>query len=88
MIGVNLDYSKDEVTKFLAENQNVRWKQLFEPGGFESRLANEMGIITLPMTILVDDKGQVVSTNLQITELEDEIKKLMESRVANAAPAK
>ncbi|MBL9162067.1 MAG: redoxin domain-containing protein [Planctomycetaceae bacterium] len=88
VIGVNLDYSKDEVTKFLAENQNVRWKQLFEPGGFESRLANEMGIITLPMTILVDDKGDVVNTNLQITELEDEIKKLMESRVANAAPAK
>lgn len=88
VIGVNLDYSKDEVTKFLAENQNVRWKQLFEPGGFESRLANEMGIITLPMTIVVDDKGQVVNTNLQITELEDEIKKLMESRVANAAPAK
>ena len=47
-----------------------------------------MGIITLPMTILVDDKGQVVNTNLQITELEDEIKKLMEPRVANAAPAK
>ena len=88
VIGVNLDYSKDEVTKFLGENQNVRWKQLFEPGGFESRLANEMGIITLPMTILVDDKGQVVNTNLQITELEDEIKKLMEPRVANAAPAK
>jgi thiol-disulfide isomerase/thioredoxin len=88
VIGVNLDYSKDEVTKFLAENQNVRWKQLFEPGGFESRLASELGIITLPMTILVDDKGQVVSTSLQITELEDEIKKLMESRVANAAPAK
>lgn len=88
VIGVNLDYSKDEVTKFLAENQNVRWKQLFEPGGFESRLASEMGVITLPMTILVDDKGQVVSTSLQTTELEDEIKKLMESRVANAAPAK
>ena len=88
VIGVNLDYSKDEVTKFLSENQNVRWKQLFEPGGFESRLASEMGVITLPMTILVDDKGQVVSTSLQITELEDEIKKLMESRVANAAPAK
>jgi thiol-disulfide isomerase/thioredoxin len=88
VIGVNLDYSKDEVTKYLAENQNVRWKQLFEPGGFESRLANEMGIITLPMAILVDDKGQVVTTNLQITELEEEIKKLMESRVADAAQAK
>ena len=88
VIGVNLDYSKDEVTKFLAENQNARWKQLFEPGGFESRLANEMGVITLPMSILVDDQGNVVDTNLQVTEIEEEIKKLMESRVANAAPAK
>ncbi|BBO35865.1 redoxin family protein [Lacipirellula parvula] len=89
VIGVNLDYSKDEVTKFMGDHKNVLWKQLFEPGGFESRLANEMGIITLPMTILVDDKGQVVNTNLQVTELEDEIKKLLESRVANNnAPAK
>lgn len=84
VIGVNLDYSKDEVAKYLAANPQLRWKQMFEPGGFESRLASEMGVITLPMAILIDDKGQVVNTNLQIAELEEEIKKLLESRVANA----
>ena len=84
VIGVNLDYSKDEVAKYLAANPQLRWKQMFEPGGFESRLASEMGVITIPMAILVDDKGQVVNTNLQIAELEEEIKKLLESRVANA----
>ena len=84
VIGVNLDYSKDEVVAYLKENTQLRWKQLYEPGGFESRLANEMGVITLPMVILVNDKGEVVTSDLQVPEIEDELAKLLAERVANA----
>ncbi|MBA3481902.1 MAG: redoxin family protein [Pirellulales bacterium] len=84
VVGVNLDYSKDEVIAYLKANTQLRWKQLFEPGGFESRLANEMGIITLPMVILVNDKGEVVTSDLQVPEIEDELAKLLAERVANA----
>lgn len=84
VIGVNLDYSKDEVVAYLKENTQLRWKQLFEPGGFESRLANELGIITLPMVILVNEKGEVVTSDLQVPEIEDELAKLLAERVANA----
>jgi thiol-disulfide isomerase/thioredoxin len=84
VIGVNLDYSKDEVVAYLKANPNLRWKNIYEPGGFESRLANEMGVITLPMIVLVDDKGLVVNSNLQVAEVEDELAKLLAARVANA----
>jgi hypothetical protein len=84
VVGVNLDYAKDEVIAYLKANTQLRWKQLFEPGGFESRLANEMGIITLPMVILVNDKGEVVTSDLQVPEIEDELAKLLAERVANA----
>jgi hypothetical protein len=36
------------------------------------------------MLVLVDDKGQVVSTTLQIPEVEGELAKLLAARVANA----
>ena len=84
VIGVSLDYSQDELTAYLRANPQLRWKQLFEPGGFESRLANEMGVITSPLMVLVDDKGQVANANVQPAELEDELKKLLDGRVANA----
>jgi hypothetical protein len=84
VIGVNLDYSKDEVVAYLKENTQLRWKQVYETGGFESRLANEMGLITLPMLVLVNDKGEVVTSDLQVPELEAELAKLLAARVANA----
>jgi hypothetical protein len=84
VIGVNLDYSKDDLIAYLKENTQLRWKQVYEPGGFESRLANEMGVITLPMLVLVDDEGKVVSTDLQTPEVEGELAKLLAARVANA----
>jgi thiol-disulfide isomerase/thioredoxin len=84
VIGVNLDYSKDDAVKYLKDNTHLRWKQLYEPGGFESRLANEMGLITLPMLILVNDKGEVVSSDLQMPEVEGELAKVLAARVANA----
>jgi TolA-binding protein len=84
VIGVNLDYSKDDVVAYLKANPNLRWKNIYEPGAFDSRLATEMGVITVPMLVLVDDKGQVVSTTLQIPEVEGELAKLLAARVANA----
>jgi hypothetical protein len=43
-----------------------------------------MGVITLPMLVLVDEKGLVVNTNLQVAEVEDDLAKLLAARVANA----
>lgn len=81
VIGVNLDAAKEDVTKYL-KDVKLPWKQLFEPGGFDSRLAKEMGIIQMPQLILVDDKGVVVTTNIQPAELGAELKKLIASEVA------
>ena len=75
IIGVNLDYTREDLTKYLETNR-LPWKQLHEKGGFESRLANEMGVITLPLMILIDSQGNVVSNNLPAAELEAQVKQL------------
>ena len=84
VIGVNLDYSKEDLIAYLKENTQLRWKQLYEPGGMESRLADEMGVIMVPMLVLVDGDGKVVSADLQMPEVEGELAKVLAARVANA----
>ncbi len=74
LIGVNLDSERGTATAFLQTNQ-LPWPQLYEPGGLDSRLANELGILTLPTMILVDKEGKVLNRNIQAGELDEELAK-------------
>lgn len=76
VIGVNLDNTEAELSAFLKENA-LPWSQIFEPGGLESRPAVEMGILTLPTMILVDQQGRVVHRNITAGEIENELKRLV-----------
>lgn len=73
-LGISLDYDKSQVTSFLQSNK-LPWVQIYEPGSLDGRLANEMGILTLPTMLLIDGNGRVVNRNLHISELEAEVKK-------------
>lgn len=81
VIGVNLDGSRAEVQQYL-KDKRLPWKQIYEPGGFESRLANEFGVITMPLMILTDPTGKVVNNNLQAAELPAELKKALGGNTA------
>jgi thiol-disulfide isomerase/thioredoxin len=78
-IGVNLDADKKALESYLAENR-LPWPQLYEPGSLDGRLANELGILTLPTMILLDRKGRVVNRNLNVNELEAEVKKYLQQQ--------
>ncbi len=73
LIGVSLDANRQTLDEYLSKNR-LPWPQLFEPGGLDSRYANELGILTLPTMILIDDKGQVVNRSVHITELDGELR--------------
>ena len=75
IVGVNLDYSRNELLAYLKENR-LPWPQLYEEGGFESRYAKEMGVVTVPMMMLVGPDGKVINHNIQAAEIEDALKKL------------
>jgi len=76
VIGVSLDNSRETLVEYLGQNR-LPWPQIFEEGGLDSRPANQLGILTLPTMILVDQQGRVVNRNVQATELEDEVEKLL-----------
>lgn len=76
IIGVCLGDDPAGAKQFLTENR-IPWKQLYEEGGLDGRLANEMGVMTLPLMLLVDQRGGVVSDNIHVAELDAELKRLV-----------
>lgn len=76
VVGVNLDNTEQTMSAYLSENP-LPWPQVFESGGQDSPPALDLGILTLPTMILINQEGRVVNRNITATELEGEIKKLL-----------
>jgi thiol-disulfide isomerase/thioredoxin len=76
VVGVNLDTTHQDMDAYLADSP-LPWPQIFEDGGLDSRPANELGVLTLPMMLLIDQQGKVVDRNIHATELEKELKRLL-----------
>ena len=76
VLGVSLDTNAKDLNAYLAENR-LPWPQIYEEGGLDSLPANQLGILTLPTMILVDQEGKVVNRNIAIADVEAEVKKLL-----------
>jgi peroxiredoxin len=75
VIGISVDANAKTLKSYLGENP-LPWPQIYEEGGQDSSVANALGIVTVPTMILVDAQGKVVSRNIQISEIDAELKKL------------
>lgn len=76
VVGVALDGDKAKLVKFL-QTKPLPWPQLHEPGGLDSRLAEEFGVLALPTMVLVGVDGAVVDRNVSITDLEKKLDDLV-----------
>ncbi len=83
IVGVNLDNSPEEATQFLQEHR-LPWPHLYEPGGLESRLATQWGILTLPTMFLVGPEGKVVHRDIRASQLERELRHLTADKIPSA----
>ena len=75
IVGVNLDSQTEELTRYFRSERPL-WTHLYEEGGLDSRLASEMGVFTLPVMLLVDERGRVVNRQLHGAQLREELEKL------------
>lgn len=76
LLAVNLDASEEEAKAYLSSNP-ISGTHLHQSGGLDSRLAADFGIMVLPTVFLADKEGNVVNNNLQMINLEEEVKKLI-----------
>lgn len=78
VVTVNLDNGDAEAINFLQQNP-LRATHLHQaPGGLDSPLAAQYGVLVLPNLFVVDQDGKVVNRNGQIVTIEDDVKKLVE----------
>ena len=79
VVGIALDSDKLQLENFL-KAKPIAWPQLHEAGGLDGRLAEELGVLTLPTMILLDAEGNVVDRSVVITELEKKVDTLLEGK--------
>jgi thiol-disulfide isomerase/thioredoxin len=76
VVGIALDEDKAALQQFLL-NRPLNWPQLYEPGGLDGRLAEELGVLTLPTMLLIDKEGVVLERNILVTDLENKLKSVV-----------
>lgn len=75
ILGVNVDHRREDLTRFVQENR-LSWPQLYEEGGLEGRVANELGIINVPTLFLIGKDGNVVSRDIRVADVKRELERL------------
>jgi thiol-disulfide isomerase/thioredoxin len=76
VVGIALDSDKAQLAKYLAQKP-LPWPQLHEAGGLDGRLAEELGVLTLPTMFLLDAEGKVIDRNLVIADLEKKLEEMV-----------
>jgi len=74
LLSVNLDTTIGEAKTFLQKNP-APGTHVYQPGGLDSKLAAEYGVMMLPSLFIVGKDGKCVSRNAQISTVEEELKK-------------
>jgi hypothetical protein len=75
LVCINLD-NAPPVAGGPLQAQDLPGTQLYQPGGLDSPLATQYGIMVLPNMFLVGRDGNVASRTVQIATLDDELKRL------------
>ncbi len=89
VVGISLDDEKAHVTALLKE-QNIPWKCLFSHDkshtGWEHPLATKYGIFSLPVVLLVNQQGNVVTMNARGERLGELLAKMLDGETAPPPP--
>ncbi|MEQ1828170.1 MAG: redoxin family protein, partial [Pirellula sp.] len=90
IVGVNLDTDAKTATDFLSSNKAYPWPHLHEQGGFDSSLAVRLGVLSVPVTILIDADGKVAKRTSHFSkEMENALDDLLDAPASqpSAQPA-
>ena len=84
VVGINLDKEEPDVEAFL-ENRPLAWHHIFysdkKHRRWDNLVVKHYGVREIPLMWLVDHQGKVTSENVQVEELEKEVRRLLtESR--------
>jgi hypothetical protein len=86
VLGVNLDQDRTIVAEFVSQHK-IRWTQVFESErdkqGWNNPAVTFYGIMDLPALWLIDQSGNVISTNIKLEALSSELDRLLGANSEN-----
>ena len=86
IIGINLDTDARVAAEFLQSGKSFPWPHVHEQGGFESDLAVGLGVLSVPVTILIDGDGKVAKRTSHFSKaMEDALDELIAKPVPKQA---
>jgi thiol-disulfide isomerase/thioredoxin len=77
IVGVSLDEDKDAWIKGIKDD-GITWPQMSDLKGWKSGAATKYRVQGIPFTVLLDQEGKVIATNLRGDELRNKIATLIE----------
>ncbi len=69
IIGISLDNDEANLREYLKE-KNITWRQVFSGKGWDSPVARQYGIYSIPNMWLIDKDGKLISNNARGKKLE------------------
>lgn len=76
IIGVSLD-SKKEAWEKAIETDQLEWIHVSDLMGWENSVAKLFGISSVPFTLVLNEKNEIVATNLRGTEIDECLDKML-----------
>lgn len=76
ILGISLDSDRAKLDSFIADKK-MTWAQYFDGKGWQSKLANNYGVNSIPATYLLDGEGKIIAKNLRGESLEEAVAKAL-----------
>ena len=77
IIGISLDKDEQALANFVARKL-IPWPQYFDGKGWENDFATKYGVHAIPEMWLINQRGEVASTDISVEELEQKIRATVE----------
>lgn len=79
IIGVSLDRDKERWLKAI-DDDGLAWQHISDLKGWQSAVAKQYGVSSIPHTILLDEEGKILARNLRGNALEDKLAEIFAER--------
>jgi peroxiredoxin len=76
IVGISLDSEREKLTSFIKEKK-MTWAQYFDGNGWQTKLAQDYGVNSIPATYLLDGEGVIIAKDLRGDALEQAVAKAL-----------
>jgi peroxiredoxin len=72
IVGISLDQNEAKLRDFI-KTRKMPWPQYFDGKGWQTKLAEQYGVLSIPATYLLDREGKIIGRDLRGDELEQAV---------------